>query len=90
MYTNFIFNNNNKGSANPKLWSFGLLFHCLLYSITQQNSNKSLKSFIYNKNKDEGIYDYFGEIVRLADGVANIVGFNNSEKLGEVVHFNGI
>jgi hypothetical protein len=86
----FYYYNNNKNLANPKLCSFGLLFYCLLYPVTQQNSNKSPESFIYNKNKDEGIYDYFGEIVRLADGVANIVGFNNSAKLGEVVHFNGI
>jgi F0F1-type ATP synthase alpha subunit len=92
MDTDSIFNyyNNNKDSANPKLCSFGLLSYCLLYSVTQQNSNESPESFIYNKNKDEGIYDHFGEVVRLADGIADISGFNNSVKFGEVVYFKGL
>jgi hypothetical protein len=91
MDSDLLFNyNNNKGSTNPKLCNFGLLFFCLFWCITQQNSNKSPESFIYNKNKDEGIYDHFGETVRLADGIVNILGFNNPVKFGEVVYFKRI
>jgi proton translocating ATP synthase F1 alpha subunit len=42
------------------------------------------------KKKDFIIYEKFGEVERLADGIAEVTGFTKDVKFGEVVYFKGL
>jgi proton translocating ATP synthase F1 alpha subunit len=43
-----------------------------------------------NSTTPQGLYRDFGEVTKLADGIAEIVGFNETIKFGEVVYFKGL
>lgn len=55
------------------------MFEFLYYFLGSVNSFKPL-----------GLYKKFGEVSKLADGIAQIVGFKNTVKFGEVVYFRGL